>query len=295
MSAGEYSGTIGWYKEKAGHRGKYRRFGEGEGMIVRNTCRDMRDKKVYMLDMDGTFYLGDRLLPGSLEFIEALGKKGKRYFFFTNNSSKNALSYAEKLRGMGCAAGTDQIITSGMVAARYFTREYPDAGVYLLGTPLLAEELRSAGVRLIEDAPDVVVVGFDTTLTYEKLSKVCTFVREGVPFIATHPDINCPTEDGFIPDCGAICAAITASTGVSPLVLGKPEAETVKYILERADCGVDDLIYIGDRLYTDIAMGVHGIATALVLSGEATLNDLKDSDVQPDIVADKLIDLAPLI
>lgn len=264
-------------------------------MIVKNTRTDLRGKKVYLLDMDGTFYLGDRLLPGSLEFVAALRKKGKRYLFFTNNSSKNALSYVEKLGRMGCAVRAEQIITSGMVTARYIVREYPDAGVYLMGTPLLAEELQNAGVRLTENDPDVVVMGFDTALTYERFAKLCTFVREGVPFIATHPDINCPTEDGFVPDCGAICAAVTASTGVAPLVLGKPERETVDFILERAGCGAEELIYIGDRLYTDIALGIHGITTALVLSGEASLNDLKDSPVQPDIVADRLNDLASLI
>ena len=264
-------------------------------MIISNTHGDLRDKRVFLLDMDGTFYLGDRILPGSLQFIEILEKEGKKYLFFTNNSSKNARVYVDKLRGMGCPVGADRIITSGMVTAGFLKREYPGAGVYLMGTSLLAEEMVEAGIRLTEDNPDVAVVGFDTTLTYETLTKVCDFIRGGIPFIATHPDINCPTETGFVPDCGAICAAISLSTGVKPTVLGKPEAETVRYILARTGCGKNDLIYIGDRLYTDIALGRHGITTALVLSGETKEEHLAESAIRPDIVADQLIDLGTLL
>jgi len=263
--------------------------------IKQNTYGQLSDKQVFMLDMDGTFYLGDRILPGSLDFIETLKSKGKAYLFFTNNSSKNDRSYVEKLKNMGCEVSRDRIITSGMVTAGYLNREYPDAGVYLMGTDLLAEGMLKAGVRLTEENPDVVVVGYDTALTYEKLTKVCDYIRAGAPFIATHPDINCPTETGFVPDCGAICAAISASTGVTPTVLGKPEAETVRYILDRSGCDKSDLIYIGDRLYTDIALGRHGITTALVLSGETKEEDLAGSAVRPDIVADRLLDLGSLV
>jgi len=265
------------------------------GMIHENTYGDLSRKRVFLLDMDGTFYLGDRVLPGSLDFLDALEKKGKEYLFFTNNSSKNAAAYADKLARMGCAAGKDRIITSGMVTAGYLKRKYPGAGVYLVGTPLLAEELIEEGIRLTEADPDVVVVGFDTTLTYEKLVKVCDFIRGGVPFVATHPDINCPTEEGFIPDCGAICAAIALSAGAQPTVLGKPEAETVQYILARTGCALEEMIYVGDRLYTDIALGRHGVTTALVLSGETKLGDLSASAIRPDIVADRLIDLTALL
>lgn len=264
-------------------------------MIIQNDIGDLHGKAAYLLDMDGTFYLGESLLPGSLAFIDALRRKDKRYLFFTNNSSKNGRVYIEKLKRMGCGIGPEHIVTSGMVAARYLAREYPGAAVYLLGTPLLREELSEAGIRLAEDKPDVVVVGFDTTLTYDTLARTCDLVRAGLPYIATHPDINCPTEEGFIPDCGAICAAIGASTGRFPVVLGKPEAETVDCILERTGCAKEELIYIGDRLYTDIALGKHGIATALVLSGETRIEDLAGSTVRPDIVAERLIDIAALV
>jgi len=264
-------------------------------MIIENSYGDLLDKRVFLLDMDGTFYLGDKILAGSLSFIQTLEKKGKEYLFFTNNSSKNARVYVDKLAGMGCEVGPDRIITSGMVTAGYLAREYPGAAVYLVGTPLLAEEMAENGIRLTDDNPDVAVVGFDTTLTYEKLTRACDYIRGGVPFIATHPDINCPTETGFIPDCGAICAAISLSTGVRPTVLGKPEEETVRYILERTGCSRDALIYIGDRLYTDIALGRHGITTALVLSGETQAEDLAESAIKPDIVAEKLLDLCELL
>ena len=181
----------------------------------------VQDVDLFVLDMDGTFYLGDRLIEGSLEFIEKVKKAGKRFVFFTNNSSRIPSFYQQKLERMGCLVTTREVITSGDVTINWLQATHPGKKVYLVGTPLLEQSFREGGICLVEEAPDIVVVGFDTTLTYEKLEKACTFIRRGALFIATHLDINCPTEDGFIPDCGAMCALITKSTGVEPRYLGK--------------------------------------------------------------------------
>ncbi len=249
-------------------------------------------KKNFILDMDGTFYLGNRLLEGSLEFLDKLKEAGHDFLFFTNNSSQSPQVYINKLKRMGCPIGSDKIITSGMVTTHYLKKHYGNPRVYLLGTPALEEQFIKDGINLVEDNPDLVVAGFDTTVTYEKLTKACTFIRNGAAFIATHPDFNCPTEDGFIPDCGAICAFITASTGVTPKYLGKPYTETLEFVLDHLNCTKDEVIFVGDRLYTDIAIGVnHGVTSILVLSGETKLEDVEKSDVKPDIIVDRLVDI----
>ena len=176
----------------------------------------LKRTRLFVLDMDGTFYLGERILPGAAEFLQAVKAAGKEYLFFTNNSSRSPRDYMAKLERMGCPITRDEIMTSGDVAIRYLLTHCPDKTVYLVGTPPLVESFTEAGIRLVDEKPDLVVIGFDTTLTYEKLSKACTFIREGAVFLATHLDINCPTETGFIPDCGSFCAAISLSTGKQP-------------------------------------------------------------------------------
>ncbi|NLU36090.1 MAG: HAD-IIA family hydrolase [Clostridiales bacterium] len=255
--------------------------------------KSLEKKKYFILDMDGTFYLGDQLLEGSLEFLERVKDAGKDFLFFTNNSSKNRQVYIKKLADMNCYIREDQLLTSGMVTIHHIKKTWKSPKVYLLGTPALEKDFMDNGIVLTEENPDAVVAGFDTTVTYEKLEKACTLIRKGVPFWATHPDNNCPTEHGPIPDCGAICAFITQSTDIEPRYFGKPYRETIDFITSYLDCTKEDLVFVGDRLYTDIAIGArHGAASVLVLTGEATLEDLAESDVKPDIVVDRLIDLA---
>ncbi len=252
----------------------------------------LKQKKLFVLDMDGTFYLGSRLIEGSLDFLEKVKSKGGEILFFTNNSSRTAPFYKKKLESMGCLIDESSIVTSGDVTIRFLIENYRNAGVYLVGTDLLKESFARGGVKLTEDDPDIVVVGFDTSLTYEKIERACTFIRNGALFIATHPDLNCPTEDGFIPDCGSMCALVTASTGVVPRYLGKPYKETVdmiKLITGRSDV---EIAFVGDRLYTDIAIGVNnGITSILVLTGETSLADVERSQVKPDFIFDSLFAL----
>lgn len=240
---------------------------------------------LFVLDMDGTFYLGDIILEGSLEFLEKIEETGKNFIFFTNNSSKSPVNYINKLANMNCHIERNQIMTSGDVTIEFLNRNRAGQTVYLVGTPALEESFREAGVPLVNDNPDVVVIGFDTTLTYEKLERACTFIRNGAEFLATHLDINCPTEDGFIPDCGAMCALISLSTGKEPKYLGKPFKETMEMVLAKTGFEKEKVAFVGDRIYTDVATGVkNGANGILVLSGETKLEDIEKSEVKPDAV-----------
>lgn len=252
--------------------------------------------QLFVLDMDGTFYLGEQILEGSLEFLEVLKHSGKQYIFLTNNSSKSPELYIQKLAKMNCHISNDQIITSGDIMIHILQQEYPDQGVYLLGTPSLQKSFHDNGIVLTDQQPAVVVVGFDTTLTYEKLETACTFIREGVPFLATHLDINCPTEHGYIPDCGAICAAITSSTGVEPRYVGKPYIETLNYVLSKTNLPKEQIAFVGDRIYTDVATGVtNGSNGFLVLTGEAQLKDIEISPVKPTLIFESLKEIGTLM
>ena len=240
---------------------------------------------LFVLDMDGTFYLGDIILEGSLDFLKKVEETGKNFIFFTNNSSKSPVNYINKLANMNCHIERNQIMTSGDVTIEFLNRNRTGQTVYLVGTPALEESFREAGVPLVNDNPDVVVIGFDTTLTYEKLERACTFIRNGAEFLATHLDINCPTEDGFIPDCGAMCALISLSTGKEPKYLGKPFKETMEMVLARTEFAKEKVAFVGDRIYTDVATGVkNGAKGILVLSGETKLEDVEKSEVKPDAI-----------
>lgn len=250
---------------------------------------NLKDKKIFILDMDGTFYLGNKLIDGSLHFIEKLRETGKRTMFFTNNSSRTSEYYITKLANMGCSITGDQIATSGDVTIHYLKRHYKDKRIYLLATPAVEKDFCDSGIHLDDKNPDAVVMAFDITLNYKKLTLACTFIRNGCDFIATHPDFNCPTEDGFIPDCGAMCAFITASTGIKPKYLGKPYRETVDFILDRTGLELSDIVFAGDRLYTDIATAYHhGATSLLVLSGETKPEDLEASEIKPDFIFSSL-------
>ncbi len=250
--------------------------------------------RCFLLDMDGTFYLGDKLIDGSLDFLEALRRTGRDAWFLTNNSSKSAAAYVEKLTRMGVPEPfRSQVMTSGHAAAHYILERFPQGRGYLLGNSVLRAELTGMGLNLTEDDPDYVLVAFDTTLDYAKMCKVCDFIRAGKPYIATHPDFNCPTETGFIPDMGAIMAFIEASTGrKADVILGKPYGGIVKEAQMRTGYPLDAMAMVGDRLYTDVATGVnHGMTGILVLSGEATMDGVATSDVQPHLIFNRLSDM----
>jgi HAD superfamily hydrolase (TIGR01457 family) len=243
----------------------------------------LQNVKCFLLDMDGTFNLGDQLIDGSLRFIQTLNQLGRDYLFLTNNSSKHRGQYAEKITRLGLPIAEDKVFTSGEATAVYIQKNFHVSSVYVVGTPALEEEFQQHGFQLDEEHPQLVVLGFDTTLTYQKLWRLCDFVRAGLPYIATHPDFNCPTETGFMPDIGAMIAFVRASTGREPdLIVGKPNRMIVDAVAEKLGLKIEDMAMVGDRLYTDIALGqTSGITTCLVLSGETNREDLKDSPHQP--------------
>lgn len=259
--------------------------------------RRLKSVHCFVLDMDGTFYLGNRLLEGSMDFYDSVKATGRRILFLTNNSSRDGDYYVEKLRNMGCPAETGDVYTSGMAACRYLKAALPGVKVFLLGNKYLRSEFTKYGIPLSQDNPGAVVIGYDTTLNYEKLCKVCALVRTGMPYVATHPDFNCPTPEGFVPDIGAIIAFIHASTGRMPdYVAGKPNEGIVNGMLELTHMGAGELCICGDRLYTDIATGVrHGLLSVCVLTGEATPEEIELSAVKPDLVFNRLADMIPYL
>jgi 4-nitrophenyl phosphatase len=239
----------------------------------------------FLLDMDGTFYVGERLVEGALEFIDRLRQQGREFLFLTNNSSKDAQQYAAKLARLGLPVPPEKVLTSGDAAASYLHSIQPGARVFVVGTPALEAEFQAREFTLTDTGPDYIVVGFDTTLTYAKLWRLCDLARAGVPYIATHPDINCPTETGFMPDIGATIAYVRTATGREPdLVVGKPNRLIAEQAALRLGLPLSDLCMVGDRLYTDIALGAVGLATVLVLSGESKLEDIPAAAHQPTYV-----------
>lgn len=252
----------------------------------------LNDIDYFLLDMDGTVYLGPDPITGAQEFIAYLNDSGKKHLFFTNNPTKNAAEYSKKLAGMGIYAEPGDILTSGEATARYLATETAFKRVYAVGTPSFEEELREAGMTVTYENPDVVVLAFDLTLTYEKLERACLLLRAGLPFIATNPDLTCPTEYGYIPDCGATAALIRAATGRRPKYIGKPSSEMIAMGIQKLGADPERTAMVGDRLYTDMEMAFRAnITSILVLSGESQREDLKTVVRLPDHVYDSVADL----
>ena len=281
-------------------------------MNIDQDTSKLKDIRLYALDMDGTIYLGTQWIPGARQFLDAVTRSGRDYVFLTNNSSRDPAAYVDKLAGMGLDVDRDRIITSGDATIHMIKRSYPGKRVYLLGNDLLKRQFTEAGIELVNDdleaayasdgnivsriregAAGLVVTAFDTSLDYMKMCVVCDLIRAGIPYISTHPDYNCPTETGFIPDAGAIHAFIEASSGRRPdTVVGKPYAGIIDYMVDRTGYARSDIAMVGDRLYTDVAAGVNnGLTGILVLSGEATMQDVETSDVVPDLIFDSVADI----
>ena len=251
-------------------------------MLNHETIRSM---KLFLFDMDGTLYLGDRLFDFTTSLLRRIRETGGRYLFMTNNSSKSVEDYIQKLRKMGIDADREDFITSAQATAWYLLQNHPEGSLYVCGTASFKAELTRAGLTVTEDADraECIVMGFDTELTFQKLHDVSRLLltRE-IPYIATNPDYVCPTEFGSVPDCGSVCDMIYNATCKRPLVIGKPEPLMPKLAMERLGIAPEHTCCIGDRIYTDIRSGLNaGITTMLVLSGETTREILDASDVKP--------------
>ncbi|MFA5235653.1 MAG: HAD-IIA family hydrolase [Bacilli bacterium] len=234
----------------------------------------LNDKKVFLLDMDGTLYNEERLFPDVGAFLNHLKMKKIGYYFLTNNSSKSSRDYVEKLNRLGIKATSKQIIISTHIAAHYLTRVYGNRKIYAVGTRSMVKELARLGVNVTtEEEPGIaaIVVGNDNELDYRKLTSASRLLTAGADFIATNVDKACPVSFGYVPDCGAICEMLTHATGKKPLYMGKPKAEIVNYVRDLTKAGGKDVVMVGDRLYTDMLMAVkRNMTSVCLLSGEAT-------------------------
>jgi len=249
--------------------------------------------KAVFLDLDGTIYLGSNIIGGALSFLDRLEEKGIMRFFLSNNSSKSVGQYLEKLRGLGIPASADEILLSTHDLISWL-RENSIDQTYLVGTEGMREMLESAGVDTNSESPQYVVLGYDTEITYEKLSTASIHLHRGIPMVSSHPDVVCPSPNGGLPDTGAYMDLFEATTGVRPEhVCGKPNAGMIMHKVEELGLRPDQCAMVGDRLYTDMEMaeraGVHGV---LVLSGEATMEDLRAAPQNPSIVVGSVDELA---
>lgn len=245
-----------------------------------------------MIDMDGTVYKGGDLIPGATDFISALKDKGIPFVFLTNNSSHSRRYYYDKLIRMGFDVTMENVLTSNIATIRFVLSERPGKRVYVVGSPDVIEEVRSAGVDVVEDDPDIVYLTFDRTITYEKINNAYKALMKGAELIATHPDDVCPTETDYDIDIGPFIRMFEQMCQTTAVVVGKPN----RLVLEMAarEMGVDPegTVMVGDRLYTDIKMGeLAGTSTILVLSGETTREDLEGSGIRPTHVLDSVADI----
>ena len=241
-----------------------------------------------VLDMDGTIYLGNRPIGDMAGTLAALRARGIKLCYFTNNSSKTAEDYVKKLTALGLYDARDTVYTSAMATVSYLQAHYPGKRVYLLSTPTVRKTFAEGGIPLSEDGTgaDIVVLAYDTTLTFEKLRVANELLAKGALYIATHPDFVCPTEDVPMPDVGSFIKLLEASSGRVPdLVIGKPNALAGEAILRAVGAEAENTAMAGDRLYTDIRFGINaGFHSILVLSGETTEKMLEESDVCPELV-----------
>lgn len=248
--------------------------------------------KGVILDLDGTVYRGDRVLPGAPEAIKALRERGVRVVFISNKPLQRRRDYAQKLNRLGIPARSEDVINSSLVLARYLAREMPGAVVFAIGEPPLLEELAEAGLRLSEDPSEVevVVASFDRTFDYRKLNIAFQALKRGAHFFATNPDAACPVEGGEIPDAGAVIGALKGCTGRDvELVAGKPSPLMVQTALDVLGVSPQRCLIVGDRLETDIRMGKEaGMVTTLVLTGVTSLEDLAGSSIKPDYVLENI-------
>lgn len=257
--------------------------------------RRLQEKRLFLLDMDGTIYLDNRLFPGTIPFLRDVRERGGRYLFLTNNSSRSVDAYVEKLGRMGIGAGREDFLTSVNALIAHLMGRPAYRLCYVFGTESFRRQLREAGVTVtdrLEEGIDCLLIGFDTELTFQKLEDACILLNRGVDFIATNPDWVCPTWYGSVPDCGSVCEMLWRATGRRPRVIGKPQPEMVLLAMDMAGFSPEETLLVGDRLYTDIACGVNaGIDTAFVLSGEGTRADLESSEVRPTWIFDDITGL----
>lgn len=260
-----------------------------------NDTSVLTNKKLFLLDMDGTIYLDDKLFKDSLNFLEYIHSVDGEYVFLTNNSSKSVKDYIEKLSKLSIPVTKKNFMTSSQATSIFLGKNYANEKIYVLGTESFKQELVEDGLNIVshyEDDIRCLVVGFDTELNYSKLVDACRILENGAAYFATNPDLVCPTSYGFIPDCGSICNMLEVATEKKPVYIGKPNPVMVELAIEKTGFDLEDTIVIGDRLYTDIACGINaGVSTGVVLTGETKLHDLENTEFTPDFVFENISEI----
>lgn len=251
----------------------------------------LKNKKLFLLDMDGTIYLDNNLFDGTLEFLDYVRDIGGRAMFLTNNSSKSVNAYVEKLESMGIKATADDFFTSTDATIIHLKgKGYKK--IYALGTKSFVNQLKAEGLYIVttlEDGIDCLCISNDTELTFKKLEDACILLGGEIDYVATNPDWVCPTSYGYVPDCGSFADMLYRATKRRPKFIGKPEPDMAKFAMEKAGFSREETILVGDRLYTDIACGVNaGISTVFVLSGEGKIEDITEESAKPQYIFENI-------
>lgn len=256
----------------------------------------MKDIHYIFMDIDGVLYRGRTPINGSREFIDYLLEDGIQFICVTNNSAKTPADYSNRLKKMGIKIEEKNIINSGVATVEFlkdtFLKEKEKLSAYVIGGEGLISLIKDSGIRIEENNPDIVVVGWDVEFTYEKMKKASLAIQKGAIYIGTNPDTTYPSEEGILPGCGAILASITTASGVEPIIVGKPRPLIMEMAAKRISAKKEKSLMVGDRIDTDILAGRNfGIQTALVLSGVISKSDVSKSAIKPDYIFEDMMDL----
>lgn len=255
----------------------------------------LKDKRFFLLDMDGTIYLDNDLFDGTIDFLNEVKARGGKYLFVTNNSSKSTDAYVKKLKNIGIEADENDFLTSTDATILYLQEKLPGRKFYCFGTASFYQQLAAAGIKVTtepDDDVEAIVMGNDNELTFKKLDDACRLLLRDIDYIATNPDWVCPTAFGYVPDCGSVAEMLWRATGKRPYFIGKPRPEMLTLAMKKYGYTNEETVMIGDRVYTDIASGYNaGVDTIFVLSGEGTMDDAKNSDTPPTYIFENITEV----
>lgn len=259
----------------------------------------LKQKKLWLFDMDGTIYNEGSIFDGTLELLQYIKQSGGRYIFITNNSSKSVSDYVKKVSAMGIEATDENFFTSTQATVLYLKKHYPGKLIYVQATKSCIAELILSGIDVteyVDENAEVVLVGFDRELSTQKMDKTCEMLEKDTVFLATNPDLVCPVSFGFVPDCGSICQMLENATKRKPVYIGKPEPTMVNIVREKYGYDANECVVIGDRLYTDIATGINaGVTAVCVLTGEATVDDIESGEVRPTLTFESVKEIFEML
>jgi len=255
--------------------------------VFDKSLEELKNKKLFLFDMDGTIYNDNFLFDSVKELLSLIKENNGNYVFITNNSSKSVNDYIKKLENLGVDVNYDNFLTSTQASIIYLKENYDNKLIYCMGTKSFADELKKANINVIENVnndADVILLGYDTELNYEKLRNICEMLNNDIDYIATNPDLVCPTSFGFVPDCGSISQMIYNATNKKPIFIGKPQPTMINLAMQKFNVNKEETVVIGDRLYTDILSGLNAnVLTICVLTGEATIDDINNGNIKPDL------------